>query len=105
VDGFLASAGVVQSCLLPPRVFNLFPKAALSFAKTTDGTSIGEELIDSLAYADASNKIGSYGHLLQAETNKLVTATKAFGMVINTAKTKVMDCASRAMQLTMKENK
>ena len=105
-EGFLTSAGILQSCLLSPHLFNLFLNAGLSFAKTVDSAEIGGKLIHKLAYTDDIEKFNSQEHLLQADTNKVVSATKAFGMVINTAKTKVMqvsgDPTSRNVQLTIK---
>ena len=67
---------------------------------------MGVKLIDKLAYVDDIEKFNSQEHLLQADTDELVSATEAFGMVVNTAKTKVMrvsgDPASRNVQLTIK---
>ncbi|XP_065568903.1 uncharacterized protein LOC136032561 [Artemia franciscana] len=55
---------------------------------------------------DDIEKFNSQEHLLQADTNELVSATEAFGMVVNTAKTKVMrvsgDSTLRNVQLTIK---
>ena len=59
-----------------------------------------------MAYADDIEKFNSQEYLLQADTDELVSATEAFGMVVSTARTKVMhlsgDPASRNMQLTIK---
>ena len=105
-EEFQTSAGVLQGYLLSPHLFNLFLNAALSLAKTTDGASIGGKLVDKLAYADDIVKINSHEHLLQTDTNEIVSATEALGMVVNTTKTKVMrvsrDSAPRAIQLTIK---
>ena len=102
-----------MSLVTPP--INLFLNAALSFAETVDGATVfqqstvlcnSQQLIDKLAYADDIEKLNSQEHLLQADTDELVSATEAFGMVVNTAKTKVMrvsgDPASRNVQLTIK---
>ena len=105
-ERFLTLAGVLQGCLLSLHLFDLSLNAALSFAKTVDGAEIGGKLINKLAYADDIKKFNSQKHLLQGDTNKLVLATKAFGMVVNTAKTKVMwvsgDPTLRNVQLTIK---
>jgi hypothetical protein len=85
-EEFHTSTSVQQGCLLSPHLFNLFLNAALSLAKTTDGASIGGKLVDKLAYADDIVKINSHEHLLQIDTNEIVSATEALGMVVNTKK-------------------
>jgi len=71
-------------------------------AESVDDPKIGGELNDKVAYADDIMKTNSVEHHLQADTDELVSGIEAFGMILNTAKTKVILVSSNPATLTVR---
>jgi len=90
---------VRQGCILSPCLFNLYAEAAVKEALKgyNKGFQIQGRVIHNLQYADDVIVITTSPDDLQELINRVRASSEEVGQLINTDKTKVMECGNSGM--------
>ena len=86
---FKIKRGVRQGCVLSPSLFNLYTEKIFRDVENMKGVSVGGVNINNLRYADDTALVTGNAEDLQDLLTTLNEKGKAYGMEINTTKTKI----------------
>jgi len=96
--------GVRQGCVLSPLLFNIYAEAVFHEAihDSSGGIKINGTLINNIWYADDTVVLAGSPIKLQQLMDEIVQRSEAFGLSLNTAKTKTMVFSKHPVTLTLR---
>jgi hypothetical protein len=102
-EWFRVSKGVRQGCILSPYLFNIVAEMAMRKALEgyKGGFRIGGKIINNLRYADDIALIATSEEELQELLDRLVVASREYGLRLNTNKTKIMVLNGNSAHITV----